>query len=89
MHIYLNQLQIVPLRLKIKRKTQDQNMDALPVSSETGSSDRLVESAPNDFIWYVAFQLHTFQCVGICSVVWLVHGSYLVCLMVAGSNVGM
>ncbi|XP_021805738.1 uncharacterized protein LOC110749846 isoform X2 [Prunus avium] len=43
---------IVPLRLKIKRKTQDQNMDALPVSSETGSSDRLVESAPNDFIWF-------------------------------------
>ncbi|BBH10305.1 SecY protein transport family protein, partial [Prunus dulcis] len=43
---------IVPLRLKIKRKTQDQNMDALPVSSETGSSDGLVESAPNDFIWF-------------------------------------
>jgi hypothetical protein len=46
-------LQIVPFRLRLKCKTQYQEMGALDHASEIGNSIGLIDSASDDLIWYV------------------------------------
>ena len=46
-------LQIVPFRLRLKCKTQYQEMGALDHASQTGCSIGMIDSASDDLIWYV------------------------------------